>query len=142
MDLVVVVPTPRNHLVIEDPLAAGLEPVHKGFKTTAQWVTDALRHDPSREQRMAAESQMTDESGRPVTPAMGYQEAWHRQEIRDDKVLFFVEHALSGVYRFQYLARAVTPGTFQKPPVKIEDMYAPEIFGRSAGSVVRIVGIK
>ena len=32
-----------------------------------------------------------------------------------------------------YVARATTPGSFVVPPTKAEEMYHPEVFGRSAG---------
>jgi alpha-2-macroglobulin len=34
------------------------------------------------------------------------------------------------------VARATTPGTFVAPPAKAEEMYHPEVFGRSASDWV------
>jgi len=34
------------------------------------------------------------------------------------------------------VARATTPGTFVVPPAKAEEMYSPEVFGRSASDLV------
>jgi len=36
----------------------------------------------------------------------------------------------------QEAARATTPGTFIAPPAKAEEMYSPEVFGRSASDWV------
>jgi hypothetical protein len=44
----------------------------------------------------------------------------------------------AGVYRYRYLARATTLGRFVVPPTRVEEMYQPEVFGRSAASVVEI----
>lgn len=121
VDLLMVVPTPRDHIVLEDPIAAGIEPVHTAFATTSEWLAKAA-----------------DEGARRNAEKRTYQYAWHREELRDDRALFFIEHAPSGLYRFQYLARAVTPGTFQQPPARAEQMYAPEIFGRTQGNVIRV----
>ena len=41
-----------------------------------------------------------------------------------------------GVYNYTYVARATTPGTFVVPPTKAEEMYSPEVFGRSASDWV------
>ena len=37
------------------------------------------------------------------------------------------------MYRYRYLARATTLGTFVVPPTQVEEMYTPEVFGRTAG---------
>jgi hypothetical protein len=34
------------------------------------------------------------------------------------------------------VARATTPGTFVTPPTKAEEMYSPDVFGRSSSDVV------
>jgi uncharacterized protein YfaS (alpha-2-macroglobulin family) len=41
-----------------------------------------------------------------------------------------------GVYEYSYIARATTPGTFIAPPAKAEEMYSPEVFGRSSSDWV------
>jgi hypothetical protein len=41
-----------------------------------------------------------------------------------------------GVYEYTYIARATTPGTFVVPPAKAEEMYSPEVFGRSSSDRV------
>jgi alpha-2-macroglobulin len=38
-----------------------------------------------------------------------------------------------GMYRYRYLARATTAGSFVVPPTKAECMYEPEVFGRTGG---------
>jgi uncharacterized protein YfaS (alpha-2-macroglobulin family) len=43
-----------------------------------------------------------------------------------------------GVYTYDYVARATTPGTFVTPPTKAEEMYAPDVFGRSSSDLVII----
>jgi uncharacterized protein YfaS (alpha-2-macroglobulin family) len=45
-------------------------------------------------------------------------------DIRDDQVLFFVELPSTGVRTYYTLLRAVTPGTYQFPPMFAEAMYA------------------
>jgi alpha-2-macroglobulin len=38
--------------------------------------------------------------------------------------------------RAKNIARATTPGTFIVPPAKAEEMYSPEVFGRSGSDWV------
>jgi len=55
-------------------------------------------------------------------------------------VLFFVEHLAAGMYHYRYLARATTFGSFVVPPTRAEEMYTPEVFGRSGAITVEVKG--
>lgn len=41
-------------------------------------------------------------------------------------------------FRFAYIARATVPGTFSQPAAVVEDMYTPEVMGRTAMGTVTI----
>ena len=120
VDLVVAAPTLRHFVVIEDPLPAGLEAVDARLRTTsAQLDIDA--HAPE------------------LDPgASGFQSSWYRRELRDDRVLFFVDRMPPGLYHYRYLARASALGRFVVPPTRAEEMYQPEVFGRSGASTVEV----
>ena len=51
--------------------------------------------------------------------------------MRDDRAEAFTSLLWEGSYDYSYIARATTPGTFLVPPTKAEEMYSPEVFGRS-----------
>jgi len=53
-------------------------------------------------------------------------------------VLFFADDMAAGMHRYRYLARATTHGAFIVPPTRAEEMYAPEVFGRSASVPIRV----
>jgi len=124
-ELLVTNPEPREYVVIDDPLPAGFEAVNSAFLTTAvqHAVPDSEpeSHDEERDRRAR---------GRATRPSV------FRRELRDDRVLFFVDHLPPGVYRYRYLARATTLGRFVVPPSRVEAMYAPEFFGRTAATEV------
>jgi uncharacterized protein YfaS (alpha-2-macroglobulin family) len=67
-----------------------------------------------------------------------FQTSWYRQELRDDRVLFFVDHMPAGIYHYRYLARATTLGRFVVPPTRVEEMYQPEVFARGAAGHVEV----
>jgi hypothetical protein len=56
--------------------------------------------------------------------------------MRDERAEAFASLLWEGVYRYSYIARATTPGTFVVPPAKAEEMYSPEVFGRSSSDRV------
>ena len=115
------VPKERRYVAVEDPLPAGFEPVESGFATTAQADAEASEEQTS-----------TD-----------WSDWWMRGgfdhvERHDDKVRLFATRLSEGEHEYSYLARATTAGTFQAGPARAEEMYEPEVFGRTAGTVVEV----
>jgi uncharacterized protein YfaS (alpha-2-macroglobulin family) len=132
VDLLVVTADPREQVVVDDPLPAGLEAVDATFATTTQSleVTEpGAASDQSDEERSDDEARANDRA----TNSTSY----HR-EMKDDRVLTFVEHMPAGMVHYRYLARATTFGRFVVPPTRAECMYSPEVFGRTASSTFEI----
>ncbi len=107
----------RTHVALIDPLPAGLEPVNPAL----------------------AVSQTTppEESGE-ISP---YRWFWgwnwfEHQNLRDDRAEAFTSYLPGGTYEYSYVARATTPGDFVVPPARAEEVYAPEVFGRSGSAKV------
>ncbi len=129
--LTMLVPSRRYHVALVDPLPAGFEPENT-----------ALRGAPP----SAGASGDSDAGPMDHKPGRGH--AMHRRwrwwwgvwyehhNIRDERVEAFASLLDAGVHTFVYTARATTPGEFVVPPLKAEEMYAPETFGRSAGDRV------
>jgi hypothetical protein len=132
VDLVLVTPTPREQVVLDDPMAAGLEPVDASLATTAQ----SLDVTESGGAGDTDDAEQTDDDAR--ASGRGWGEAWYHREMHDDRVLTFVEHMPAGMYHYRYLARATTVGKFLVPPTKAECMYDPGVFGRTAASELEV----
>jgi hypothetical protein len=117
---------PREQIVLDDPLPAGLEALDYDLDTTSQAKRDA-------EAKRAAKDEKT--------PWLGttFRAATPRREVKDDRVLHFFGKIEPGMYRVQYLARATSVGAFVVPPTRIEAMYAPEIYGQTAASTLAVV---
>jgi len=112
----------RYHVALVDPLPAGLEIINPAL----------------------AISQSTPQD--PTSPDYRYGWWWwgtwyEHQNMRDDRAEAFTSLLWEGVYEYTYTARATTPGTFIVPPAKAEEMYSPEVFGRSGSDWV-IVEVK
>ena len=56
---------------------------------------------------------------------------------KDARAVFF-DKIEPGMYRVRYLARATSVGSFVVPPTRIEAMYAPEVYGRTAASTLTV----
>ncbi|MBC7883354.1 MAG: Ig-like domain-containing protein [Anaerolineae bacterium] len=105
-------PTRRYHVALVDPLPAGLEPINPGL---AGSQPDKPPSNPS------------DNAYR-----SWYSSHWFEfQNLRDAQAEAFTSLLDGGVYEYNYTARATTLGVFVVPPSKVEEMYQPEVFGRS-----------
>jgi len=112
----------RRFVAVTDPIPAGTEPVESWFATTATELS---------EQQRTAEEQG------------GWMSWWKRGgfdhvERHDDRVNLFATRLSEGVHEFTYVVRATTAGTFITAPARVEEMYEPEVFGRTATNVVEI----
>ncbi len=107
----------RYHVALVDPLPAGLEIVNPALA-----VSGDVPQDPG---------------------SSNYRYGWwwwgpwyEHQNMRDERAEAFTPLLWEGVYEYSYVARATTPGTFVVPPAKAEEMYSPEVFGRSSSDWV------
>ncbi|MDX2216218.1 MAG: alpha-2-macroglobulin [Oculatellaceae cyanobacterium bins.114] len=100
---------PVDHVLITDPLPAGLEAVDASFQTATPYF--AARGDSWQ---------------------IGY------QTIYRDRVVAYGDHLEPGVYTLHYLVRSVTPGTFSYPGAEAHLQYAAEDFGRSTATTLEI----
>jgi uncharacterized protein YfaS (alpha-2-macroglobulin family) len=101
----------RYHVALVDPLPAGLEAINPALA-----VSEDLPADPEERQY-----------------GWWWWNTWYdHQNLRDERAEAFATLLWDGVYNYSYVARATTPGEFVVPPAKAEEMYSPEVFGRSA----------
>lgn len=59
-------------------------------------------------------------------------------ESHDDRVFLYVSSIEPGVYEYEYYLRALVPGTFKHLPARAEQLYFPEVFGRTSGDIVTV----
>jgi uncharacterized protein YfaS (alpha-2-macroglobulin family) len=102
-----------GRVIVADYLPAGFEIdnprlVSSGETGTLAWITDAVE---------------------PVN-----------SEFRDDRfsAAFDRKQDSSPVFSVAYVVRAVSPGRYVLPQAKVEDMYRPDRFGRTATGTIEI----
>ena len=106
----------RYHVALVDPLPAGLEIINPALAVSQ----DVPQDDPTT-----------------LRYGWWWWGTWYEhQNLRDDRAEAFTTLLWDGVYQYTYFARATTPGTFIVPPAKAEEMYSPEVFGRSSSDWV------
>ena len=120
VSLQIIVPRESLYVVVNDPLPAGLEAVNPTFLTTSE-------EQQRRMQQMVPESQ-----------GSSWWRGFNHIEMFDDRILLFADSLLPGIHTHRYLARALTPGLFQASGTTIEEMYSPEVFGRSSETTLEV----
>jgi alpha-2-macroglobulin len=137
-EIVVVTPSPRDYVVIDDPLPAGFEPVDARLATTSAGLgVDRAEDEGEPEEALDEEGGYDD-----VATGRAYLPSRYLREMRDDRVLFFVDRMPAGMFRYRYLARATSLGTFIVPPTRAEEMYSPEVFGRTPAATIQVTAGK
>jgi uncharacterized protein YfaS (alpha-2-macroglobulin family) len=105
----------RYHVALVDPLPAGLEAINPALA-----ISENVPGDPNQR-----------------SYGWWWWSTWYdHQNLRDERAEAFATLLWDGVYTYSYVARATTPGEFVVPPAKAEEMYSPEVFGRSASDRV------
>ncbi len=104
----------RHFVVVDDPLPAGFEALNANLATASQNQRDQRRR------------------------AWWMDGGFTKSEMRDDRVVAFADLLPTGSYTFTYLVRATSLGQFALPPTKVEEMYAPEVFGNTVNGTVTI----
>ncbi len=112
----------RTHVALVDPLPGGFEPLNPALAVSQTIVPESP-------------------DGTDTIAARSWCWCWNwfeHQNLRDDRVEAFASDLPGGTYDYTYVARATTPGSFVAPPARAEELYAPEVFGRSASAAVVI----
>jgi hypothetical protein len=101
----------RYHVAVVDKLPAGVEIVNPELKTSGPLPKDTEK-----------------KSGR----FFWWNPRWYQHEnLRDERAEVFTTLLYAGVHKYSYITRATTLGEFIVPPATAEEMYSPEVFGRT-----------
>ncbi|MCX5797496.1 MAG: MG2 domain-containing protein [Elusimicrobia bacterium] len=107
----------RTFAAVEDPLPAGFEIVDPSFGVESHEDARALAEQGARGE---------------------YWGGFERAENYDDRIQIFADLLTAGEHKYSYLVQATTPGVFHWPAAYVEQMYEPEVFGRTASRSVSI----
>ena len=112
----------RRYVAVTDPLPAGFEPVESFFATTAA--------------SLKGEQEQLEQQGDWRSWLMNG--GFDHIERHDDRVQLFATRLDEGRHEFSYIVRATTAGTFRTAPAHAEEMYEPEVFGRTETAIVEV----
>ncbi len=122
VDLYVSLPAARNFVVVDDPVPGGLEPVNRDLATASSVDADAGAFT-------AAGGAFWFKYGDWSEYGVSLWNFYHR-ELRHESARFYADYLPAGHYHLSYAAQAVAEGEFSAAPVKAEEMYDPDVYGK------------
>ncbi|UCF94311.1 MAG: hypothetical protein JSW39_09165 [Desulfobacterales bacterium] len=130
VDLFVSLPTARNFVVVADPVPGGLEPVNRDLATASVVDAEKGRYQPAGGSWWFRYRDWS---------AYGLSRwSFYHQERRHEVVRFYSEYLPAGNYHLSYTAQAIAPGEFIVMPVRAEEMYDPDVFGKGAPATLKV----
>lgn len=121
VELFVSIPGARNFLVVSDPVPGGFEPVNRDLATSAS--EDGVRGIENTGSRWPSDLEW----------------GFYHQELRHDRVDFYSEHLQPGNYLLSYTVQAICSGEFIIMPTLAEQMYEPDVYGKTGEGLLIIV---
>ena len=111
INVTLVAPGTRHHVMLASPLPAGLELLNPALKGTEPF------QDPN---------------------AWGwyYWRWFDHQQLLDERAQAVTSYLWGGTYEYAVIARATTAGTFNVPPARAAEIYAPETFGNGPSEIL------
>ena len=113
----------RRYVAVTDPLPAGFEAVESWFATTAASLAERQDNQGEVSQSWFAWWQRG---------------GFDHVERHDDRIQLFATRLSEGTHEFSYIVRATTAGVFRTAPARAEEMYEPEVFGRTATTTIEV----
>ncbi len=130
VDLYVSVPAARNFVVVDDAVPGGLEPVNRDLATASE--VDARKGD-----FQAAGGSFWFKFSDWMDFGVSRWSFYH-QEIRHDSVRFYSDYLSAGNYHLSYAAQAIATGSFSALPGMAQEMYDPDIYGKTEGVSLKV----
>lgn len=123
VDIYLSTPALRSFVVVEDSVLGGLEPVNRDLATSS--IEDS---NTGNEDDYPKESWLKQHSDWYEFSDSRW--SFYHKELNFDKVRFYSEYLYAGNYHLTYTAQAIAEGIFKAVPIKAEEMYNPDIFGK------------
>jgi uncharacterized protein YfaS (alpha-2-macroglobulin family) len=132
VDLFLSLPTARTYVVVDDPIPGGLEAVNRDLATSS--AVDADKGEFKR-----ADDSWYFHFNDWVSYSASRWSFYH-QELRHDAARFYADYLPAGNYHLSYTAQAIAEGEFSLLPAKAEEMYDPDIFGKTPSETLKVEG--
>ena len=125
IDLYVSIPMSRHFVIIDDPIAGGLEPINTDLANAVN-VNNAQQSLNNK-----------NKSNYVHFGSSAY--SFYHQELKHDRAVFYSTYLPIGDYHVSYNAQVVATGKFTSMPAIAKEMYYPETNGSTKNQEINIV---
>jgi uncharacterized protein YfaS (alpha-2-macroglobulin family) len=130
VNLYISVPSARDFVVVDDAVPGGLEVLNEDLGGTS--AVDAAK----KEQDFDKNSYMWEFKDWHYFSSS--YSGFYFNEIRHDSVRFYSEYLEKGNYQLSYVAQAIAKGQFAILPASAEEMYDPDVFGKTPATQIEV----
>jgi alpha-2-macroglobulin len=64
--------------------------------------------------------------------------SFYHQELRHDSARFYSDYLPPGNYHLSYAAQAIASGSFSALPTMAQEMYEPDVYGKTPGLTLNV----
>jgi uncharacterized protein YfaS (alpha-2-macroglobulin family) len=122
IQLQVKIPATRYQVVLADSLPAGFEPLNTALAGTSNVEAKGEGHDSAGSYSWNEDDHWW---------GFYFNGGFYHREMRLYGAQYFADFLEPGEYEINYIAQAVATGEFNVNPALIEQMYEPEVYGKS-----------
>jgi alpha-2-macroglobulin len=130
VDLYLSLAAPRHFVVVDDPVAGGLEPVNRDLATASTVDADQTEFQAAGGSFWFKYSDWSEYG-------IALWSFYHR-ELLHEAARFYADYLPAGNYHLSYGAQAVAEGEFHASPAKAAEMYDPDVYGKSLPAQVSV----
>jgi uncharacterized protein YfaS (alpha-2-macroglobulin family) len=127
----------RHFVAVSVPVPAGLEIVDTSLASSAA-LAEPRAGAEEQEEGLDPGAEEDEDAEVEGGWAFRFWSPFDHQERRDARLVLFADTLPPGVHVASFVARATTPGEWTLMPAQAEEMYAPEVYGRSDGGTFRV----
>ncbi|MEY3783705.1 MAG: hypothetical protein RLZZ230_27 [Candidatus Parcubacteria bacterium] len=128
--LTLTIPAQYTNVSIEDMIPAGFEIVNFSLATEDQTLLGEDRNYSPYYEQSKWWYEEPSAALRTLNPT--------HVESHDDRIFLYIDQLTPGVYKYEYYLRALVPGEFRHMPARAEELFFPEVFGRTSGDIVKV----
>jgi len=132
VDIYLSLPAARHFVVVDDPVPGGLEPVNRELATASTVDADATEFQAAGGSFWFKYSDWSEYG-------IALWSFYHR-ELAHEAARFYADYLPAGHYHLSYGAQAMADGQFSAAPTKAEEMYDPDVYGKSLPAQVTVGG--
>ncbi|EIJ41759.1 large extracellular alpha-helical protein [Beggiatoa alba B18LD] len=130
VDLFLSLPAARHFVVVDDPIPGGLEPVNRDLATASTVAADEAKGTYAGGSIWFRFSDWREY-------AFSFWSFYHK-ELRHNAAIFYADYLPVGNYHLSYIAQAIAPGEFTILPTHTEEMYDPDVYGKSTPAKLKV----